>query len=515
MGIFDWLVKWVTGAEPAEKPPAPGRAGGPTSAPRKKGSGLESLDPGIFQPLTSTQLKLRANFVGSVWPNPWFGRRDLIPPVSDARTLLVDRGMVGAGFITPFELQEIHEIGLEMDRIRPDLAHAAENAKQVREARLQEKEAIKRRKKEEAAMRREARAKAVVGRRATDIMFAGRGVSAWLHDRRVHVEALQAKGLPVLASPADLAQAIGITVPALRWRCYHDEAARRVHYVTFEVPKRSGGVRLLATPHRRLRACQDWIRREILAKLPVTEAAHGFVSGRSAVTNARVHAGQQLVVNFDLKDFFPTITFPRVRGIFRAQGFSPAVSTLLALLTTEAPRRKVTMGRDLYHIALGPRALPQGAPTSPALSNQAARFLDMRLAALAAKMGWNYTRYADDLTFSTSGEPAARVAYLMAKVRHIAENEGFELNERKTRVLRPGRAQEVTGLVVNHHAAVPRATVRRLRSILHHAAKEGLEAQNREGHPHFRDWLTGWIAYVSMVEPTKGAKLRAAYDALP
>ena len=233
------------------------------------------------------------------------------------------------------------------------------------------------------------------------------------------------------------------------------------------------------------------------------------------MTNAAAHVGRLLVVNADLSDFFPSITFPRVRGVFRQLGYSPAVATVLALLCTESPRRTVTYAGRPFHVATGPRDLPQGACTSPALSNLAARRFDSRLAGIAAKLGWTYTRYADDLTFSATGDQAeGKVGYLLARVRHIAADEGFAVNEKKTRVLRPGAAQTVTGIVVNERLGVPRDTVRRLRAILHRAKAEGLAAQNRENHPHFEAWVRGMVAYVHMVNPAQAAPLRAALEAL-
>jgi len=238
------------------------------------------------------------------------------------------------------------------------------------------------------------------------------------------------------------------------------------------------------------------------------------LSGRSVVTNASAHTGRGLVINLDLEGFFPNITFPRVRNVFERLGYSPAVATLLALLCTECPRETVTYAGTVYHVATGPRGLPQGACTSPGLSNQVARRLDRRLQGLAAKLGLTYTRYADDMTLSGPTEFNAKVGYLLARVRHIAEQEGLAVNRKKTRVLRRNTAQMVTGLVVNDTPGARRAEVRRLRAILHRARTEGLEAQNRGGRPHFRAWLRGNIAYVSMARPAVGARLRGQLDAL-
>jgi RNA-directed DNA polymerase len=212
----------------------------------------------------------------------------------------------------------------------------------------------------------------------------------------------------------------------------------------------------------------------------------------------------------DLEGFFPSIAFARVRHLFLRLGYSGAVATLSALLCTECPRKRVVYAGLPYVVATGPRGLPQGACTSPAISNQVARRLDRRLAGLARKLGLNYTRYADDLTFSAGPGFRAQVGYLIARVRHVAEDEGFAVNLNKTRVLRPNTRQMVTGLVVNAAPAVPRHLVRRVRAILHRAKTEGLAAQNRAGHPRFQAWIEGMIAYITMAKPEVGNALRAA-----
>jgi hypothetical protein len=143
-----------------------------------------------------------------------------------------------------------------------------------------------------------------------------------------------------------------------------------------------------------------------------------------------------------------------------------------------------------------------------------ARRLDRRLTGLATKLGLTYTRYADDLTFSTEHEEEPCVGYLLARVRHIAKDEGFTVNESKTRVQRRNTAQMVTGLVVNDRPGVRRKIVRQLRAILHRAQTEGLDRQNREGRSDFRAWLRGKIAFVKMARPDVGDRLLAALVAL-
>ncbi len=454
----------------------------------------------------------------NLFANPWFGRRDLIPPAADPRTMLIDRAMVTQGFLSPEQLRDVHGVGNVMDQIRPTFAvietraalkgDAAVDADRAAQARL------KAQKKLEAAERRKRRADEIAHRRQTDIVFLGRGVSTRLGDRRSDLSALASAGLPALSTPTDLAQALGLSIPRLRWLAFHNEVATRVHYVQFTVPKKSGGTRTLSAPHRNLADAQRWILREIVGKLPVESPAHGFVAGRNIVTNASPHCRRSIVVNMDLEAFFPSIGFARVRSVFNRSGYSPAVATILALLCTECSRRAVVYDGQKYHVATGPRGLPQGACTSPALSNQVARRLDKRLAGLADRLDLTYTRYADDLTFSGGDALEGKVGYLMARIRHIAQDEGFTVNETKSRVLRQGNAQTVTGLVVNDRPGVCRAEVRRLRAILHRARTEGLEKQNTEGRSNFVAWLRGKIAFVEMARPETGAKLRGELLAL-
>jgi RNA-directed DNA polymerase len=461
-----------------------------------------------FRPLSTEEV--RAQAAGQKFTGFWeFGRRDRIPSPADPRTKLIDQAMVGQGLITPEELSNIHAIGEQMDALRPELpgAHVlAERAVQAdREARKQ----IKAEKKAAAECRRQEHAARVAHNRATDIVFLGRGVSAGLADRRSNVERLQAQGLPLLSAPADVATALRVTIPRLRWLAFHAEASTVCHYVHFLVPKKSGGERTLSAPRKDLATAQRWILDHVLRKLPAHNAAHGFVPTRSILTNAAPHVGSAVVVNCDLVNFFPSITIHRVIGFFRHVGYSPAVAMILALLCTESPRRKVLFHDKPWYVATAPRGLPQGACTSPDLSNLIARRLDARLGGIAAKLGWTYTRYADDLTFS-SKTPSDRIGYLLARIRHIAQDEGFTINERKTRVLKRAARQSVTGVVTNEKPAAPRWLRRRMRAILHNAQKTGLAAQNRKNHPHFEASVGGMIEYIGMLNPKHAESLREA-----
>jgi RNA-directed DNA polymerase len=515
MGFFDWLKGLLGGGlpqpkKPAPAPPPPWKVAVPAAAPQPAPPKAD-YDARDFTLIADKELRA-ASATSEVRTSPWWGRTDTIPPGDDPRTKLIDRALVTRGYLTPEQLVDIHTVGDQMLAWKADgqLAHA-QAAAAVRR-RKEDREALKAAKKREAQARREKHAAAVAQRKATDLLYLGRGVSGGLADRTSDVAKLQALGLPVLAAPADVAQAMNLPIPKLRWLAFHAEASTSCHYVRFKIPKKSGGEREIAAPMPALAAAQRWILENVLAKVPATAYAHGFVPGRSTRSNAEPHVKRAVVVNLDLKDFFPTIAFPRVKGLFRTLGYSPAVATIFALLATEAPRKEAEYDGRRWHVAIGPRALPQGACTSPALSNLAARVLDRRYAGLAAKLGWTYTRYADDVTFSgdvliPKGQKDPKsVAWLLARTRHIAEDEGFRVNEKKVRVQRRNTAQVVTGLVVNEKTSTPRAERRRLRAMAHRAGtKGGVDLGVLRGH----------VAYVCMVNPAQGAPLRAALEKLP
>jgi retron-type reverse transcriptase len=471
--------------------------------------------------LSADELRKRAMKIDP-YRTAWIGRVDTIPPQSDERTAIIDRGLILRGLLSEDQIDEIHRVGdlwLKHHEAANLATTVARKTADDAIAQLKkDKEAKKAEKKRLAAEKKKKRAADVARRKAEDIIFLGRGVSGHLADRRANVEALQKLGLPLLSTPAEVAKTLGLPIGRLRWLCHHNDAVTRPHYVYFEVPKRSGGVRLLSAPHEALAKAQQWVFDNVLQKLPVEAPAHGFVKGRSTVTNAKEHLHRGIVINLDLSDFFPTIGFGRVRGYFESLGYSPAVATIFALLCTEPPRRKVTYDGVTYWVAVGDRGLPQGACTSPALSNLISRKLDKRLAGMTKKMGWTYTRYADDLTFSADLQDVGEgkkgrkdLGMLLARIRHIVTEEGFAINPKKGRIQHAGGRQEVTGIVVNDKLAMPREEVRRLRAILHSAKKTGLEAQNREKIPHFESYLKGKIAYLNMVDPDRAMQLAKAY----
>jgi hypothetical protein len=219
------------------------------------------------------------------------------------------------------------------------------------------------------------------------------------------------------------------------------------------------------------------------------------------------------VLKVDLKGFFPTVTMRRAKGVFRRAGYRDPIATLLALICTEAPREIVEHEGKRYFIAMGPRCLPQGAPTSPALTNTICLRLDRRLTGLADRLGWRYTRYADDLTFSlpAAHKEAPKLGLLLGSIGRIAADEGFQVHPKKTHVARSGGRQQVTGLVVNGDGAprVPRALRRQIRAAIHNVSQG---KPLREGDTLAR--ITGYAAYVHMTDPKLGAKLLKQLAAL-
>jgi RNA-directed DNA polymerase len=238
------------------------------------------------------------------------------------------------------------------------------------------------------------------------------------------------------------------------------------------------------------------------------------VPGRSILSNAAPHTGRDVVVNFDLKDFFPTLTWKRVKGKFRGLGYSEAVATVLALICTEPDVDEIDLDGQRLYAKRGPRRLPQGAPTSPALTNLICLRLDQRLQGLAAKLGFTYTRYADDMTFSASGDAAKKTGALLKFVAGIVTDEGFTVHPDKTRVMRSHRRQEVTGLVVNERIAVPRDTLRRFRALLHQIEVGGPEGKRWGRGGNVLLSAAGFARFVQMVDAKTGALLVAQVQTL-
>ena len=386
---------------------------------------------------------------------------------------------------------------------------------EARKKRMAESKAKRLANKERRLAERVARADAWAVAKTTDIIYLGAGYSAGLGNRESDRTRLERHSLPIFATPAELAQGLGISVGELRFLAFTRVASECTHYRRFQIPKKSGGMRLISAPMPRLKSAQLWIYNNILKPLPMHENAHGFLSDRSIVSNATPHVGKAVVVNVDLKNFFPTVGYRRVKGTFASLGYSEAVATILALLCTEADVDEVELDDRTFYVAKSERRLPQGAPTSPALTNRICRRLDHRLTVIAKRLGFTYTRYADDLSFSCDNTGSVVIGSLLRQLAHVVGEEGFEIHPGKTRVFRRGRRQEVTGLVVNDKLAVPRKTLRRFRALLFQLEKDG---------PKGKKWgalgtdvvssAIGFATFVAMVDAAKGAPLVARARAI-
>jgi hypothetical protein len=203
----------------------------------------------------------------------------------------------------------------------------------------------------------------------------------------------------------------------------------------------------------------------------------------------------------------------RVKGLLRRAGLGEQVATLMALLSTESPREEVEREGKTYYVAVAPRSLPQGAPTSPSITNALCMRLDCRLSGLARKLGCKYTRYADDLTFSWHGPDGSDIGGLLRAVTMIVRAEGFTIHTNKTRIMRKGARQRVTGLIVNEaanrpDARVPRKTIRDLRSAIYNREK------GRPGKGESLEQLKGMAAFIMMTDRERGTALMERIDRL-
>lgn len=318
--------------------------------------------------------------------------------------------------------------------------------------------------------------------------FDNRGVSPAISEKYlIYVSKLLANNAPIIFDFNHLALLLG------RQRFYLSSVVNGSgnHYTQFKLKKRSKGYRDITIPFPALLDMQYWIFENILKSISINPCAHGFAHKKSIITNSKIHAGQKHLLKLDLKDFFPSININRVIAVFKKLGYPNEISFYLAAICTNEG------------------CLPQGAPTSPMLSNIIAKKLDKRLIGLAKKYKLRYTRYADDLTFSGDEIPAVYIEY----VNDIIKSEGFELNSIKTRLFKGKGKRIVTGVsVIDKEIKLPREYKRDLRQELHFVFKYGLEshvAKKRIRKVNYLDSLIGKVNFWLMIEPTDAFALQA------
>jgi len=310
------------------------------------------------------------------------------------------------------------------------------------------------------------------------------------------------KKFAALNTFADVADLLEVPLPELRYILY--DGRGHYPYREFDIVKRGGGSRTIHAPHPTYRILQRKLDRVLRLVTRHHAAAHGFLSSRSIVTNAAGHVGKGVILNLDLEKFFPSINFGRVQGVLRSKPFGVgyAAATVMAQLCC------------LDH------KLPQGAPTSPILSNMICFRLDSQLVALAREHRAYYSRYADDITFSSWSKnisPALATptgagagATIGSALRRTIEDNDFKINENKVRVLPRGTSQRVTGITVSQKPNVNRTFVRTTRAMILNYSSKGNDwsqarlaalyaSQHRVGSPPIESVIRGRLAYIRMV----------------
>ena len=254
-------------------------------------------------------------------------------------------------------------------------------------------------------------------------------------------------------------------------------------YRNFKIPKRLGGSREISTPSPVLLAAQRWVLSEILSKTETHDSCYGFVTGRSIVENARQHLNKHTLLKIDLKDFFPSISQKNVMKIFLGYGYPISVAYFLT------------------RICCLNRKLPQGAATSPALSNLASARLDLGMNEYAKAKNLTYTRYADDLSFSGDEIGSTEIS----QIKYIVSQQGFTTNDQKTRLLSGKKQKIVTGVSIsNGKLALPRKTVREIKLEAYHVLKRGYFEHSRavgRADPLLLERLLGRIGFWLQIDP--------------
>lgn len=323
------------------------------------------------------------------------------------------------------------------------------------------------------------------------------------------------------------------TIAQLNYFCHPTRNAK--YYVSFTIPKKSGKLREISAPNQMLKSFLTYMNVILQAMYEPTDAAMGFVPGRSVVDNARKHVGMNYVLNLDLENFFPSIPQARVWGALKSkavgfnQGIANAVAALCCTEMTFVDGKPVLMAEAIPEDAITEKrcVLPQGAPTSPILTNIICRNLDRKLSALARHYGLNYTRYADDITFSSLHNVYQKEGAFMKALYETIKGENFSVNAAKTRLQVKGMRQEVTGLVVSDRVNVTRDYVRSIASLLYIWKRYGYDSAvarflinykgNGKGNPTMERVLQGKLMYLKMVKGEDNpivSRLIAQYDEL-
>lgn len=282
-------------------------------------------------------------------------------------------------------------------------------------------------------------------------------------------------GLPVIKNIDDLAHFTRLSSTKLS----HLSNSAKYLYKVYNLPKKSGGFRVIAQPSRELKAVQAWILRNILDKLTSSNCSKGFEIGSSILDNAKPHIGSNYILNIDLKDFFPSIPANKVYSIFSSLGYEKKVCIFLT------------------NFCVYNGFLPQGAPTSPKLANLICSKLDSRIQGYTGPRGLTYTRYADDITISAN--TIKKIINARDFIETIIKNENLCINKKKTQISGVRKAKKVTGLIVNQSTVgIGREKYRKIRAEIYHVYLGKRTDINR---------INGHLAFVNSVDKKMYNKL--------
>lgn len=288
----------------------------------------------------------------------------------------------------------------------------------------------------------------------------------------------------------DLADFLKVPRSRLTYVLYIQKTDR--YYETFDIPKKSGGTRTICAPAGELKDIQKrlamalWTYQSAVWKEKKSRPnlSHAFEKDKSIITNARIHRNKRLVLNFDLENFFAAFHFGRVQGFFEKNR------------DFQLPREAAI---TIAQIACYNGSLPQGAPSSPIITNLICQILDLRLWKVAKAYKLDYTRYADDLTFSTNDHTFLDVQKkFCAAIFSEIERAGFTVNHKKTRLLFRDSKQEVTGLVVNKKVSVDRAYCKKTRAMAHRLYTQG--EYEIDGKPATLKQLEGRFSFIDQID---------------
>ena len=323
--------------------------------------------------------------------------------------------------------------------------------------------------------------------------------------------ALEKNGFPVIYSLNHLCLMAGVNLERIKNIC---NSNRQDNYKRFKLKKKRGGFRVIQTPQDELKYLQRWILENLLNKKLSHNACKGFDPGTSIKLNAEKHLNQEGILKIDLLRFYDSINEKRVFGLFKSLRYHTNLSVSLAKICTIVPDKTFFSSFKINEQHLkqkikedGLGVVPQGAPSSPKISNLIAIKLDNRLQKLADKHNLNYTRYADDLTFSGTIETLSKIKKV---VYRIIKDENLCPNYSKTKIIKRGNPFLVTGLSVhNNSVTVPKKKKLEIEHHLHHCIKNGVQnhlINSKITNRNFKDWLLGNIAFVNGVEKELGEK---------